>query len=138
MCAPSPLIIAINALYADTPRLAGTKKSRRFVFLLHRTMSLFSSLCFSFVLAYTYDTRLTSLITQMFVPAPIPEATRPPCFYTCMPITIEKGKLGERSRVLLLPYRITQGPGMQPKASMSPRSPRMGGPILHLTINLST
>jgi hypothetical protein len=105
-------------LYADTPLLAGTKKSWRFVFLLHRTMSLILIFPLSFVLAYTYDSRPALLITQLFVSAPIPEAARPPCFYTCMPMTIEKGKLEERSRVLLFPYRFTQESGMQPKATM--------------------
>ena len=51
------------------------------------------------VLAYTYDTRTAPLFTRLFVSAQNPEPAPLPCFYACMTMIIEKGKIRERPHV---------------------------------------
>jgi hypothetical protein len=74
------------------------------------------------VLAYTYDTFPAPLITRLFVSGQNPESARPPCFYVCLPMIIEKGKLGEQSRVLDFVYRSIPESHVHPNAGMVPIS----------------
>ena len=90
---------------------------------------------FLLCLLYTYDTRPAPLITRLFVSSPNLEPPRPSCFYVCMPIIIEKGKLGERSCVTL-PVSIRPGAQCQTKrrhgSHLEPKDRKSFTPVLLL------
>ncbi|KAI9512994.1 hypothetical protein F5148DRAFT_563093 [Russula earlei] len=80
-----------------TPFSSRWNENQRFVFLLHRIMSLILNFfAFSLVLAYTYDTGLPPLTIRVVFLCAEPKPARPLllCVYA-----IEKGKMLARTRV---------------------------------------